>query len=311
MRIAFVGLGSIAKRHLSNVHNYLASHSIECEIDVYRSGFGNPLPEELTGIVSHQYSLGVVKEEYDVVFITNPTSLHYDALKSFQYHGKAFFIEKPVFGSTDVNMDCLKGLKDKVCYVACPLRYNPVIEYVKTSIDLQKVISARAISSSYLPEWRPETDYRDCYSAHANLGGGVDIDLIHEWDYLLFLFGMVRSGFAIRNKVSNLEIDSNDIAVYIAQNENCILELHLDYFGRKALRTLTLFTNEETIECDILSGTVSYLNTGNTIMFSNERNEYQSREIEHFFDIVSGNIANDSTIEHALQVLRYAKGDFN
>ena len=65
-------------------------------------------------------------------------------------------------------------------YVACPLRYNAVIQYIKDNIDLQDVISVRSISSSYLPDWRPGVDYRKTYSAKKELGGGVSIDLIHE-----------------------------------------------------------------------------------------------------------------------------------
>ena len=62
-------------------------------------------------------------------------------------------------------------------------------QYVKNNVDLSKVYSARAISSSYLPDWRPGQDYRTTYSAHKDMGGGVSIDLIHEWDYLSWLFG--------------------------------------------------------------------------------------------------------------------------
>ena len=51
------------------------------------------------------------------------------------------------------------------------------------------VYSARVLCSSYLPGWRPGVDYRTVYSAHKDMGGGVTIDLIHEWDYLVELFG--------------------------------------------------------------------------------------------------------------------------
>jgi hypothetical protein len=38
-KIAFVGLGSIATRHLKNVHTYLASQGDSCTVDLYRSSF--------------------------------------------------------------------------------------------------------------------------------------------------------------------------------------------------------------------------------------------------------------------------------
>lgn len=313
LKIAFVGMGSIATRHFSNVCTYLDSVGIKYEIDIYRSGLGKSLADAIEKKAPRQIALTEdlkIEEQYDVVFITNPTSLHFETLERFQNNGKAFFIEKPVFSTTKVDVKRLSGLVGKVCYVACPLRYNPAIDYIKNNIDCTKVISGRAISSSYLPDWRPGTDYRKCYSAHEDMGGGVDIDLIHEWDYLTYLFGEVEKGYAIAGRLSGLEIDSNDIAIYIAKTEKTAVELHLDYFGRESIRKVQLFMPEDTIECDILNGEIRYLKSGEVITFDKERNSFQMQEIKHFFDIVFGRLENDSTINHALQVLRYAKGDF-
>ena len=128
--------------------------------------------------------------------------------------------------------------------MACPLRYTNVIQYLKETIDPKKVNSVSIISSSYLPDWRPGTDYRNTYSAHKNLGGGVAIDLIHEWDYLSFLFRYASKKWkSFMGKISNLEIDSDDYAIYIAKYTNdMIAELHLDYFGRKTIRAIEEFT---------------------------------------------------------------------
>ena len=270
-KIAFVGLGSIATRHLKNVHVYLASRGDSCMVDLYRSSLGRPMAEELQPFVANSflYANEIPAERvYDVVFVTNPTSMHYETITRFANHTDAFFIEKPVFDSTKVDEHIFKMIEDKESYVACPLRYNPVLQYVKDNVDLKNVYCARAISSSYLPDWRPEQDYRNTYSAHKDMGGGVSIDLIHEWDYLTWLF------------------------------------------GRHPQRTLDLFTAEDTIHCDLIAGTVSYLNKGETIKFESERNAFQMKEIEHFFEIINHKIENDSTPEHAYRVLKIAKGEF-
>lgn len=306
-RIAICGLGSIAKRHLKNVRVFLEEREDSYEIDLYRSSL-KPLPEDIQPLVANEYLLSEpVKKAYDVVFVTNPTSIHYETLKKFKEHTKSFFIEKPVFDSTEVDESIFEELKGIDCYVACPLRYNPVLQYVKDQINLDEVYAVRAISSSYLPEWRPGQDYRQCYSAHRNMGGGVGIDLIHEWDYLTNFFGMPDKCYNIQDKISNLEIDSDDIAIYIAKVGNKTIELHLDYFGRKATRILELYTADDTIKCDILSGFVTYQKKGECIIMDAERNAYQMLEIEHFFDIVDHKIPNDSTAEHAYDVLKLAK----
>lgn len=312
-KIAFVGLGSIATRHLKNVHAYLASQGDSCEVDLYRSLLGRPLADELQPLVSntYRYSDEIPTDcNYDVVFVTNPTSMHYETVERFAAHTKSFFIEKPVFDSTTVDEKIFEAIKGITSYVACPLHYNAVLQYVKQNVNPEDVICVRAMSSSYLPDWRPGQDYRKTYSAHKDLGGGVSIDLIHEWDYLTWLFGMPTECHSMINKVSNLEIDSDDLAIYIGKNANTIFELHLDYFGRKVQRTLDLFTADDTVHCDLKEGTVSYLRKGEVIKFESERNTYQMKEIAHFFEIINNKTINDSTPEHAYQVLKIAKGEF-
>lgn len=307
-RIAFCGLGSIAKRHLKNVCKFLEEREDCYEIDLYRSSL-KPLSEDIQPLVSAEYLFSEsVNNAYDVVFVTNPTSMHYETLKKFKAYTKSFFIEKPVFDSTEVDESIFEELKGIDCYVACPLRYNPVLQYVNDQINLDEVYAARAISSSYLPEWRPGQDYRQCYSAHRDMGGGVGIDLIHEWDYLTNFFGMPDKFYSIQDKISNLEIDSDDIAIYVAKVGNKTIELHLDYFGRKATRILELYTIDDTIKCDILNGFVTYQKKGECIIMDAERNAFQILEIEHFFDIIEHKIPNDSTAEHAYAVLKLAKG---
>lgn len=312
MKIAFCGLGSIGKRHIRNVCEYLNQRGARHEIHLYRSFVGGNIPEDIRSLVSAVYSYDDVVNSnvvYDVVFITNPTSVHYDTLQRFKHRTKSFFIEKPVFDRTDVDLSLFAELKDVVCYVACPLRYCSALQYVKRHVDFSKAFSVRAISSSYLPDWRPGQDYRKCYSAHRDMGGGVGIDLIHEWDYLTWLFGNPVEVFSIQRKISNLEIDSDDLAIYIGRTWTTAIELHLDYFGRKTLRTLELYLPDETICCDIEDGRISYLKSGKEVRLPSERNEYQMREIEHFFRIINNEIENDSTMEHGFRVLKLAKGE--
>lgn len=311
-KIAFVGLGSIATRHLNNVHTYLTSQGDSCEVDLYRSSLGRPLADELQPLVNNTYLYAdelPANRQYDVVFVTNPTSMHYETVERFTGHTKSFFIEKPVFDSTSVDEKIFEVIKNIPSYVACPLHYNAVLQYVKENVNPDEVICARAMSSSYLPDWRPGQDYRKTYSAHKDMGGGVSIDLIHEWDYLTWLFGMPTECHSMINKVSDLEIDSDDLAIYIGKNEKTTFELHLDYFGRQTQRTLDLFTAEDTIHCDLIAGTVSYLKEGRTIALESERNAYQLAEIAHFFEIINNKTINDSTVEHAYQVLKLAKGE--
>lgn len=306
MNVLFVGIGSIAKRHIRNLQIIANEKGFSLHIDAFRS---TKRDSGIFGIDQHFFNFSEVPDKYDVIFITNPTDLHLQTLRQFHDKGKHFFIEKPVVSLQHIEEAKKFMLRDNsVYYVACPLRYNAVIQYMKNYINPDEVISIRSISSSYLPDWRPGQDYRKTYSAHKNMGGGVSIDLIHEWDYLTYLVGFPQKIQSMIGKKSALEIDSDDYAIYIADYEDKIVELHLDYFGRKPIRKIELFTDSETIIGDIASNQITFLSSEKVIDFHEERDDYQRRELEYFITLIFGEKASENDFNHALQVLKLTQG---
>lgn len=303
-KIGIIGLGSIGRRHLDNIVEVLGAKGCTSSIDVIRSGKGDAIEQTIQSLIAKTYhSYDQVPSDYDVLFITNPTSFHYSTIEKYVSKTKHMFIEKPVFDSTELSIKNLKLDPKNIYYVACPLRYTQVIQYIKSQCILSQVYSVRVICSSYLPEWRPHQDYRKSYSAHTELGGGVSIDLIHEWDYLTYLFGFPDQVTNIRGTFSNLEINSDDLSIYIAKYPNLTVEIHLDYFGRVPIREIQIFSADDTIIGDFIKNEIRYLKTGKTISFQESRNEYQQKEIEHFFSMIDGVSENDNTIANALTTL--------
>lgn len=304
LKVCFVGIGSIAKRHIKNLKVICVDRNIDVQIDAYRRRVCK------TEYVDNVYTnINDVPSDYDVVFITNPTEYHLDAFKVFHKKGTNFFIEKPVVSCNQIDEAMkVKLNKNSIYYVACPLRYSAVIQWIKRNISASDVISVRSISSSYLPEWRPNQDYRDTYSAHKALGGGVSIDLIHEWDYITYLFGWPNNIKSLIGKKSELDIDSDDYAIYIAEYEDKIVEIHLDYFGRKTIREVQLFTRTDTIIGDIANNTVKLLKSGKKITFDEERDDYQKRELDYFLSILNHEYNSESEFSHGLKVLELTQG---
>lgn len=306
-RICFVGLGSIAKRHIANIDVVLRKRGIDYTIDLLRRKESGALNDEMSNLINNIYfDVSEIDEPYDVVFITNPTSKHLETLLSFAGKTKSFFIEKPVFSTSDVEFPEAE-LKKTECYVACPLRYTRVMQYLKEHLDKSKVKNVRVVAASYLPDWRPGTDYRKSYSARKSLGGGVSIDLVHEWDYITYLFGMPKKTTSIIKKISNLEIDSDDIAVYISEYEDMLVEVHLDYFSHEGIRRIEITTDDGYIVGDLINNTIR-TEAGEILDFYEDRNDYQRRELECFFDIIEEKSVNENNIKHALEVLRIAEG---
>ena len=185
----FIGLGSIGSRHLKNLHTICAERGITLAADALRSSLNRPLRPGVAELLRAQFTAlddPAAREHYDLAFITNPTSLHAEALQSLRGRAGALFIEKPIFSADQAGLDPAALLDPgQKAYVAAPMRWCGVMLALKKRLETGadgRPYCARVLCSSYLPDWRPGVDYRTVYSAHKAMGGGVTIDLIHEWD---------------------------------------------------------------------------------------------------------------------------------
>lgn len=151
MKICFFGLESIGQKYLKNFKKILDENQEKYEIHAYRSRKNN---NKILNVDKEIFSLEELENNYDIIFITNPTSLHFSTLKNIVEKTKHIFLEKPLFDDIDYDLDEIK-LKDGVYYVAAPLRHTGIVKKIKEIIKDKSVYSVRAICSSYLPEWRP------------------------------------------------------------------------------------------------------------------------------------------------------------
>lgn len=306
MKVCFVGTGSIGKRHIRNFNDICQQKKISLKIDVYRETRA-PLTKEIQLLINNEfYNIEDLEEEYDIIFITNPTNQHYKTLQLLAHKAKAFFIEKPLFENKTRNLGDIETRKDGIYYVACPLRHAFIMTETKKLLEKIKIYSVRAMCSSYLPDWRKGIDYRNVYSASKEQGGGVCIDIIHEWDYLVDLFGIPNNVKMMCGKFSHLEIDSEDLAIYIAEYKDKLVELHLDYFGRRSRRELELYTKEGLWIVDLMKNEIRFENEV-IRSFDKDVNTMYIRELEYFLDLCQGKQPNINDMQHALQVMHIAQ----
>ena len=282
MEVLFVGLGSIGTRHLRNLFQVAKEKGIEVQADALRSSM-RPLAADVEGLLRAQYVSYDQLGHYDVAFITNPTHLHAHTLAELAGRADCFFIEKPIFEGTGYDLEQLGLGPGQKAYVAAPMRWCGTFLALRERRNTLAPYSVRVICSSYLPDWRPGVDYRTVYSAHKEMGGGVTIDLIHEWDYLVDLFGAPLEAYNFKGTYSHLEIDSDDLSVYIARYPSLLAEVHLDYFGRTYRRTIELFCKEGTVTADFGAGTLT-LENGAVIHCEEPVNQRYLREMAYFLD---------------------------
>lgn len=294
MRILIVGLGSIGRRHLTNI----LSVCPEAEILALRHS-KDAGSQPVTGIRQVLYSLDdSIREEPDVAFITNPSVFHLTVASELAKKGIHLFIEKPLSHDTHDVYEFSKICKENktIVMVGYNFRFRKSLQALKDALQsdrIGKILSYRGEVGQYLPDWRPNTDYRHTVSARKELGGGALLELSHEIDYSRWLMGEVDSVCAMTGKYSDMDIDVEDTAEIILQfKSGAIGNIHLDMVNRIKTRRCTVIGSKGTLIWDALDNSLkiisdqfpqgSYLVPPNTV----ERNQMQLDEITHFFTCI-------------------------
>ena len=244
MRVLIVGLGSIARRHIAALRRI----DPEVELTALRSGAGGPSVPGVRDI----RSLDEAGAPFDFAIISNPTACHADAIRALLPLGIPLFIEKPLFARLGEE-ELLEEIRRRGIrtYVACNLRFCDTLRFLHDFVQGLRVNEVNVYCGSYLPEWRPGTDWRQCYSARPELGGGVHIDLIHELDYVHWLFGdPLRSRKTLRH-ASSLGIEAEDYANYCLEYKDFCVSVILDYFRRDYKRTVEIVADSGTWTADL------------------------------------------------------------
>lgn len=300
MKVLIMGLGSIALKHV----DALKSQHEDIEIFALRSSEN---AEQLPN-VKNLFSYNILKEfNFDFFLITNPTAKHTEALENVLKFKKPLFIEKPIFSDIGAqNQKILDEIKENKIssYVGCNLRFLDCLIEIKKIVKDLKINEVNSYAGSFLPDWRPGVDFRSVYSADKNLGGGVHMDLIHELDYIYWIFGKpisVRKSFS--NK-SSLAIDVVDYANYLWEYNVFYANIVLNYYRKDSKRSLEVLTETGTFYVDLLKNKI--LRNGVEIFSSNQtiRDTY-SKQMNFFLQekiLNSGNNFNNA--DEAYKVLQ-------
>ena len=144
-------------------------------------------------------------------------------------------IEKPLSHALEGIAE-LKEARDRrklVALVGCNMKVHLALRAVKRALDDTAVGRVRAVEAhcgSYLPDWRPHRDYRASYNSRETQGGGVDLDMIHELDYLYWFFGEARAVTAFVDHRSPLDLDCEDVADILLRFEcGLVAPVDVDY----------------------------------------------------------------------------------
>lgn len=305
MKVLIIGLGSIAYKHI-NALIYLYP---DAKILALRSGNSTNEHKQVESV----YTISEVPKDIDFVLISNPTSEHYNAVKEVVTLNRPLFIEKPSF----LNMEQADEISSLIInkgirtYTAFNFRFHPAIIWLKENIERFRVLEVQVYCGSYLPDWRPHKDYREVYSSKDELGGGVSLDLIHELDYVLWLFGKPEKSSVFTNRISDLEISSSDMAHYFFQYQDMVASIILNYYRRDAKRQIEIVTDTGSLFVNLLISEIK--DQAGKVLFKDDApiiDTYTS-QMDYFIDNLNGDKPYMNSVMESSISLNYALNNIN
>jgi len=265
LKVLLIGFGSIGKRHYEVLSRLVEIESI------------NLVTKQNIKDKKCYKSLEIIENinQYDYFVIASETNKHFGQLKFLENNveNKLIFCEKPLFESKKE-----LTIKNNKVFIGYVLRFHPLFEKLKVFLKDETILLVNAKCGQYLPTWRANTDYKNCYSAKKKEGGGVLLDLSHEIDYVQWICGQINEIKSYQVKVSDLEINSDDLTMLIGKtNRNILVNISIDYISKITHRRLIIETLENTYELDFIVNRLikkNKLGLEEIYSFSNlERNE--------------------------------------
>lgn len=310
MKTLICGVGSIGRRHLSNLRALG-----ETEFVLLRSHQSTLTDGELNGIPTEIEIRAALAHQPDAVIVSNPTALHLDVAIPAAQAGCAILLEKPIshdMQQVDELKHALEGNGNRLL-IGFQFRFHLVLRKVRELIlknEIGKITSFRAHWGEYLPGWHPWEDYRQSYSARPELGGGVVNTLSHPLDYLRWFFGDPQEVWAYTSS-SGLGLDVEDTAeIGLCYRNGMTGSVHLDYIQQPPEHTFIIIGTGGTITFDNANSSAVIHRPGKHEVedilppAGFERNHLFLDEMRHFQHVVSGKELPACTIEDGIAALR-------
>jgi predicted dehydrogenase len=254
-QILVCGTGSIGLRHLRVLRDGLGLSP--SAMPIRRTRIPELQAEGIRTIAAWQEAAALAPR---FAIIASDTSRHVaDASKALAL-GADVLVEKPLAPSVLGLHDFFRFAEscDRRVFVACNLRFDAGLLLFRHHLrEIGRVHSVRIECQSFLPEWRPDADYRRAYSSRRD-EGGVLRDLIHEIDYAVWLFGPPSALFARLWNSGALGIESDESADILWESPGgTSVSIRLDYLSRIPRRKMRAFGERGDLEWDYFGKRVS------------------------------------------------------
>lgn len=291
-KVAVIGLGNIATRHRHNLRLLFPNSEL-----LSMSASGRSPKEEVSNSTRVVGSIEeLIEAKVELVIVASPAPFHAQHSIPLIEAGIPTLIEKPVTTSIEdaKAINCAIELHQTPVSIGYCLRYLPSAQKLKVLLD-QDVIgilyNAHFEIGQYLPDWRPNKNYRDSVSAQKALGGGALYELSHELDYAQWLLGTLKVKHSILRKSEELALDVEDMADIIALTDlGAVATVHLDFLQRKTHRKCSFIGSEGRIDWDLMLNQLTLITaTESTVLYADpkwDKNQMYVAMLEDFVKMI-------------------------
>ena len=309
--ILIIGAGSVGKRHARNLTELGCRISCMDPREDRRSEMAGEV--EIVAGFAHDTE-AIAAAAYDGIVIGSPPHVHVEQTIAALDAGIPVLLEKPV----SPDLGGARKLAEAASKASAPLlmgytwRWWAPLASIRNLLADDTVGATRHVQfhmSAHLADWHPWEPYQDFFMSRRELGGGALLDESHWIDLMLWLFGMPDFVSGRIEKISDLEIDSDDNVDLLFVYENGPrVTMHLDLYGRpheKFIRFIgaqgTIFWSADPNETRIGR---TWEQDWQTETHDCERNDMFVAVAKEFLDVIGGAPVKTCTISDGLNVLK-------
>jgi len=300
IHILVVGVGSVGKRHARNL-NALGCNISCVDLNIKRL---DELSQEIRIIgqfdtIDSAFRAG---QNYDGAVIACPTGFHSEAIHQLAKFKLPILLEKPVAKSLYDAMEMyqISIEKDFPVLLGYTWRWWKPLQRVQELIKFNTIGSIRHVHfnmSAHLADWHPWEPYQSFFMASAAQGGGALLDESHWIDMMILFFGMPKKILGSVEKISDLEIETDDNVDVIAfYPDRLRVIIHLDLYGRPHEKSIRFIGEGGTLvwtaEPNRIKVCVSSEQTWEEEVFCCARNDMFFSVAQEFINLINGDFVN-------------------
>jgi len=307
-----LGAGSVGKRQLSNFS------SLGCMVSAMDPR-GDRLTEaaRLVPLVRTFSDLETALSQaaiFSGAVVCSPPKFHVEQALAVLEKGLPVLLEKPVSPDAESAACLVETVRRRQIPLLLDytFRWWPPIRELRSRLQqgvVGKVLHVRGIMSAHLADWHPWERYQDFFMASRELGGGALLDESHFVDLMIWLFGMPVEVFAKVERLSSLEIQTDDnVDVWLRCHQGVRISVHLDLYGRPHERSITVTGEQGTLQWSFEANSLRFSRSSaqewEETRYSCERNDMFVDAAKEFLQIIDTGQRPSCSIEDGYAVLR-------